>query len=60
MDGRRDLLKSPPTLKVAQGVGFMTSYAPVENTEATRIWPAMLKKYAKSASGIPSFSQAVG
>ncbi|MFG3025382.1 ABC transporter substrate-binding protein [Streptomyces sp. NPDC048254] len=56
-----DLLKSPPTLKVAQGVGFMTSYAPVEkNTEATRTWSEALKKYAKSASGIPSFSQAVG
>ncbi|WP_405538811.1 ABC transporter substrate-binding protein [Streptomyces sp. NBC_00075] len=56
-----DLLKSPPTLKVAQGVGFMTSYSPVEmNTEATRTWSAALKKYAKSASGIPSFSQAVG
>lgn len=56
-----DLLKSPPTLKVAQGVGFMTSYSPVEkNTEATRTWSAALKKYAKSTSGIPSFSQAVG
>lgn len=56
-----DLLKSPPTLKVAEGVGFMTSYSPVEtDTEATRTWSAALKKYAKSASGIPSFSQAVG
>jgi branched-chain amino acid transport system substrate-binding protein len=56
-----DLLKSPPTLKVAQGVGFMTSYAPVEkDTKATSTWSAALKQYAKSASGIPSFSQAVG
>lgn len=39
----------------------MTSYAPVEtDTEATQAWSAALKKYAKSASGIPSFSQAVG
>jgi branched-chain amino acid transport system substrate-binding protein len=31
-----------------------------KNTAATRAWSAALKKYAKSKSGIPSFSQAVG
>lgn len=56
-----DLLKSPPTVRAAQGVGFMTSYSPVElDTKATRTWSAALKKYAKSKSGMPSFSQAVG
>lgn len=56
-----DLLESPPTVEAAQGVGFMTSYAPVEmDTEATRTWSAALKQYAGSASGIPSFSLAVG
>ncbi|MFE9924551.1 ABC transporter substrate-binding protein [Streptomyces sp. NPDC005774] len=56
-----DLLESPPTIRAAQGVGFMTSYTPVErDTEAARTWSAALKKYAKSESGMPSFSQAAG
>ncbi|WP_330255187.1 ABC transporter substrate-binding protein [Nocardia sp. NBC_00565] len=56
-----DLLKSPPAVAAAQGIGFLTSYAPVElNTEATQAWSAALKQYAGSQSGLPSFSMAVG
>lgn len=56
-----DLLSNPAAMQAAQGVGFMTSYTPVEmETEATRAFSAALKQYAGSASGIPSFSQAVG
>ncbi|WP_330255203.1 ABC transporter substrate-binding protein [Nocardia sp. NBC_00565] len=56
-----DLLKSPPAVAAAQGVGFLTSYAPVEmNTEATQAWSAALKQFAGSESGLPSFSMAVG
>ncbi len=56
-----ELLDSPPSIGPAQGVGFMTSYAPVElNTDATKAWAAALQKYAGAPNGIPSFSQAVG
>ncbi|MBY8860986.1 ABC transporter substrate-binding protein [Nocardia sp. CA2R105] len=56
-----ELLDSPPSIEPAQGVGFMTSYAPVElNTDATKAWSAALQKYAGAPNGIPSFSQAVG
>ncbi|WP_040825273.1 ABC transporter substrate-binding protein [Nocardia jiangxiensis] len=56
-----DLLKSPPAVASAQGIGFLTSYAPVElNTPVTQAWSAALRKYAGSQTGLPSFSMAVG
>ncbi|WP_194829853.1 ABC transporter substrate-binding protein [Nocardia sp. XZ_19_231] len=56
-----DLLKSPPAVAAAQGVGFLSSYIPVEmNTDTARKWSADLQKYAGSESGLPSFSMAVG
>jgi branched-chain amino acid transport system substrate-binding protein len=56
-----ELLQSAPTIAAGQGVGFLSSYAPVElNTDATRAWSASLQQFAGATNGIPSFSQAVG
>lgn len=55
------LLQSPPAIAAAQGVGFLSSYAPVElNTDSTRTWSTALRQHAGAPNGIPSFSQAVG
>jgi ABC-type branched-subunit amino acid transport system substrate-binding protein len=56
-----DLLKSEPAVQAAQGVGFVTTYAPTElETEATQAQSEALTEYAGSESGIPSFSEAMG
>jgi len=56
-----DLLKSDPAVQAAQGVGFLTAYAPTElETEATQAQSEALKQYAGSESGIPSFSESMG
>jgi branched-chain amino acid transport system substrate-binding protein len=56
-----DLLQSEPAVQAAQGVGFVTTSAPIElNTDATKAYSEALKKYAGSESGLPSFSQGVG
>src|SRR5215218_461756 len=56
-----DLLKSDPAVQAAQGVGFLTAYAPTElETEATQAQSEALTEYAGSESGIPSFSESLG
>ncbi|WP_246221861.1 MULTISPECIES: ABC transporter substrate-binding protein [Gordonia] len=56
-----DLLASAPAVKGAQGMTFMPQFTPVElNTPATQKYSEALKKYAGSATGIPTFGQTYG
>lgn len=49
-----DLLESPPAIGVAQGIGFLTSYSPVEmNNDATRAWSAALKQIRRFGEWAP-------
>ncbi|GAB89759.1 ABC transporter substrate-binding protein [Gordonia rhizosphera] len=53
-----DLLASPPAVQAAQGVTFLSWSEPAEmNTPATQKMSNALKKYADSATGIPTMSQ---
>ncbi|SEG88503.1 substrate-binding protein [Thermomonospora echinospora] len=56
-----DLLKSEPAVQAAQGLGFVTSTAPVEiSTPGGQAMVAGLKKHAGMRTDLPSFSEQMG